>query len=340
MTHEICRQLPVCKVSRDDPAHPPMGRRIKHFGMNVAGQVAAALGTLPGQQASDEFGILVYHRVAPVQPGFPRPTLNVTPDGFREQITGLKRRGFTFLPLREVLRKATARESLPARTAVITFDDGFESVYEYAWPTLQQFDVPATIFLNTGYLNHETPFPFDAWGQTYAGKIAPISYRPLSESQCRAMADNGLIELGAHTHTHADFRGRDEDLRFDMEVCLQELEKRFGVRNPSFAFPSGKPSMGFAGESSVAVVQELGVTCALTTEAVCARATESPFSWGRFNVYDWDSSRTLAAKLQGYFSWAPRLAEGAAQLLKKRSQQMSRPVVSSPVGQLVEGSHG
>ena len=52
-----------------------------------------------------------------------------------------------------------------------------------------------------------------------------------------------------------------------------------------------------------------GVTCALTTRAALIEPDADPFSWGRFNVYESDTATTLEAKLQGWYSWVPRLEE-------------------------------
>ena len=50
--------------------------------------------------------------------------------------------------------------------------------------------------------------PFDCWGIEYAGQAPADSYRPLTTEQCRMLRDSGVFELGAHTDTHQDFRGR------------------------------------------------------------------------------------------------------------------------------------
>jgi peptidoglycan/xylan/chitin deacetylase (PgdA/CDA1 family) len=300
-------RLNNCKVPQENPARPPLRRRLKHFGMSAAGQLSSVLSRLPLQSKKNEFGILIYHRVAPIVPGYAAPTLNVPPKRFHEQIAGLKRQGFGFLSLREVIRRRAENGTVPPRTIVVTFDDGFESVYEYAWPTLREFKVPATIFINTAYLGEESPFPFDAWGHAYANKVPPASFRPLTIAQCKEMASTGLIELGAHTHTHADFRGQPDKFRQDMQVCLQSLKDTFQITSPLFAFPFGKPRMGFTDSSLVGIVRSLGVRCALTTEAACAQLSESPFHWGRFNVYEWDTTETLAAKALGFYSWVPLL---------------------------------
>jgi peptidoglycan/xylan/chitin deacetylase (PgdA/CDA1 family) len=315
MTLEKNNGLPVCKIAREDPARPPLRRRIKHFGMKAAGQLASALRRLPVQTAKNDFGILIYHRVAPVVPGYAPPTLNVPPQLFREQIVGLLRQGFTFLSLGEVLRRRAENGAVPPRTVVVTFDDGFESVHEFAWPTLREFNVPATIFVNTAYLGQENPFPFDAWGHAYANDVPPVSFRPLTIAQCQEMVATGLVELGAHTHTHADFRGRPDVFREDMQVCLESLSETFQITSPTFAFPFGKPRLGFTDDALTEIVRNLGVRCALTTEATCAQLSDSPYSWGRFNVYEWDTADTLAAKALGFYSWVP-LFERLAPLSK------------------------
>src|SRR5262249_10814303 len=85
---------PNSKLPPHPVARPPLSRRIKHWGMKTAGQLASVLRHLPRKPSENEFGILAYHRVAPIQPNCPPPTINVTPDRFREQITGLLRQGF------------------------------------------------------------------------------------------------------------------------------------------------------------------------------------------------------------------------------------------------------
>jgi peptidoglycan/xylan/chitin deacetylase (PgdA/CDA1 family) len=50
---------------------------------------------------------------------------------------------------------------LPNKVAVITFDDGYKDNYTYAFPILKKYNVPATIFLTTGYLNNGKLFWFD-----------------------------------------------------------------------------------------------------------------------------------------------------------------------------------
>src|SRR5262249_14325564 len=100
-------------------------------------------------------GILMYHRVAPLPDGkgVRAPTWNVTPSRLREQLSGLLDRGYRPWPLRQALAHSRQGLPLPSTAFVVTFDDGYESVYRHAWPILRALRIPATVFLATAYLD-------------------------------------------------------------------------------------------------------------------------------------------------------------------------------------------
>ena len=279
----------------------------RNGGKRAAGLIATGLTRVFAGRAGESFGILTYHRIAPRIPSLPEPSLNVTPERFGEQIAGLLRRGYVIRPLREVLRKQAMGLPVPPRTVVVTFDDGFASVYAHAWPLLKEFQATATIFLITAYLGGKGPFPFDHWGLTNRHQVPVECYRPLTIAECREMAEKGLVELGSHTHSHQDFRYKPAELARDTQTSLKFLYERFGLEEVSFAFPGGRRHLGQVSEELITAVKGLGVTCALTTECVPIDWRSDPFSWGRFNVYQWDSASTLAAKLEAWYNWAPRL---------------------------------
>ena len=150
----------------------------------------------------------------------------MTPDRFRRHVAGLVGARFCIWPLRELLRLQCLGRPAPPRTIALTFDDGFQSVYTDAFPVLREFRVPATIFLATAYLDSTAPFPFDTWGLDHRDALPPAAYRPLTIEQCREMPDSGLIDLGAHTHTHRDMRGRPERFREDVQISVDFLRTR------------------------------------------------------------------------------------------------------------------
>ncbi|MFO0928100.1 MAG: polysaccharide deacetylase family protein [Gemmataceae bacterium] len=278
----------------------------------IAGRLSAGLGDFLGPGSEGPTGILLYHRICPHYPGLPAPTMNVTPSRFRAQVRGLLALGFDIWPLSRLLDHQAAGRPVPPRTVAITFDDTPASVYHYAWPTLRELRVPACSFLATAYLDSDDPFPFDPWGVAHASRLPPVAYRCLTSAQCREMQDSGLMELGPHTHTHADFRGRPADFEADLARSVAEMRARFGS-GELFAFPFGRRALGFVTPELLAAARRTGVRCALTTEADPLRAADDPFCWGRFNVYEWDTAGTLAGKLSGWYGWAPRVQEWLGQ---------------------------
>ena len=279
------------------------------LGKRCAGAAGLALNTLLGSRAGEALGIFAYHRIAPDVPGLPKLSINVTPEHFRRQITGLLDRGFNVWPLDKVLQYRARGQVVPAHTIVLTFDDAFESVYLNAWPVLREMKVPATVFISTAFLDSQEPFPFDPWALAHRDQAPAETYRPLRTAQCREMAEDGLIELGSHTHTHGDFRGRPDEFRQDLQTSVEIMRSRFGLRRVPFAFPYGRPHRGFAGGRLAAVAARSDVVCSLTTKSRLVDPQSDPFGWGRFNAYDWDTGATLSAKLAGWYDWAPRLQE-------------------------------
>jgi peptidoglycan/xylan/chitin deacetylase (PgdA/CDA1 family) len=255
-----------------------------------------------GPRRREAFGILVYHRVAPETPELPKPTWNVPPDRFRAQLSGLIRRGYWAWPLRKVLDWHERRRPVPRNVFVVTFDDGYENVFRHAWPVLRELRVPATVFLATSYLDSERPFPCDDWSLAGSSDVPAADWRPLTTAQCRAMASDGLIELGTHTHTHADFRGRPEALAADLRESCTALRERFGLADATFAFPYGTKHLGFSGPELAAAAREAGVLCSLTTEDELVTPGSDPFDWGRFTAEDTDTAATLSSKLDGWYT--------------------------------------
>ena len=303
--------------------HPVRGPREQL--RRLAVQAAVPLDCLFGPLGRDGFGILMYHRVTPVPPGVAAPTWNVPPRQFREQITGLLRRGFEAWSLRRVLQCRVDGTPVPRRIFVVTFDDAYECVYSHAWPVLRELGVPATVFVPTAYLDSREPFPYDDWSDAGSHRVPPESWRLMSTAQCRELLDGGLVDVGTHTHTHTpgELRNRTLDLRDELRLSCDLLRKRFGLDEVAFAFPYGTRSDGFSGPEMSAAAREAGVICALTTESDLVRPGDDPFDWGRFTAESWDTSATLAAKLDGWENLARRAWRGIRTVGLRREAKRS-----------------
>lgn len=89
--------------------------------------------------------VLLYHHVAD-----DTPAVTSTPVAqFTAHLQYLSEHRFNVIALPEALAKLNQGESLPPKSVAITFDDGYQSIYDNAWPLLKQHQFPFTIFVTT-----------------------------------------------------------------------------------------------------------------------------------------------------------------------------------------------
>ena len=101
--------------------------------------------------------ILMYHRVASVQ--HDPWGLAVDPERFEEQIAYVKQHR-TPMSVEEFVEQLL-NKTLPANAVAITFDDGYHDNLVNAKPVLVRYEIPATLFLATGFVDQDTPFWWD-----------------------------------------------------------------------------------------------------------------------------------------------------------------------------------
>jgi peptidoglycan/xylan/chitin deacetylase (PgdA/CDA1 family) len=118
--------------------------------------------------------ILMYHRVGEFSPDPWR--LAVSSGHFAEHLEVLRRCGHLLLLARAV--EALRDHRLPGRTLVVTFDDGYADNLYNAKPLLERYDVPATVFLTTGYVGGDREFWWDALERVLLGPdVLPAELR-------------------------------------------------------------------------------------------------------------------------------------------------------------------
>src|SRR5262249_2149348 len=97
------------------------------------------------------FQALTYHRLTTTDdPFFP----GIPVDVFAQHV-GFLARHYQIVDLAELLQRLDNGQPVPKNAVVLTFDDGYRDNYELAFPILQQYQVPATIFLTTSFVNQE-----------------------------------------------------------------------------------------------------------------------------------------------------------------------------------------
>ena len=114
----------------------------------VAAPVAAASPkiTKPVVDQTAQIIIFCYHRLVDK---IRYPGTEITPAAFEAEMKELKDRGITVISMQDLLAWKRGEKNIPPRSAVITFDDGWKSQYEVAWPIMKKYGYPFTMFIYT-----------------------------------------------------------------------------------------------------------------------------------------------------------------------------------------------
>jgi peptidoglycan/xylan/chitin deacetylase (PgdA/CDA1 family) len=100
-------------------------------------------------QASEHGVILLYHHVDSDTP----PSTTISPSDFKAHLEYLRDNDFNVIPLDTMIDSLQKQQALPERAVAITFDDGYISIFEQAFPMLQEFGYPFTLFVSTDPIN-------------------------------------------------------------------------------------------------------------------------------------------------------------------------------------------
>ncbi len=260
--------------------------------VETAGRVAAA-------REAHRVAILCYHSVHPT-----KPFASATPHLFARQMRWLKDHCemIHFSRVFEAVRRADAPQPIVA----VTFDDGYADNYEWAYPLLREYEVPATFFLTAGLLAKD---PAVVARFVHLRRSESEAVRPLEWSQVREMHRAGM-EFGAHTYSHPNLACL-ERAAAQAEIGGSKvlIEDRLGAAIQLMAYPFGKPHRHFTAET-LDLVAEAGYVSAAAVMFRGAQMSHSPFAVPRFFVQG-DTERTLADKVAGAWDIIGRLQEGA-----------------------------
>ena len=199
--------------------------------------------------------ILMYHMISPHLPKnqskFNR--LRVTPESFEKQLHWLHQNHWHTMSMAEL----AACQSIPPKTVVLTFDDGYADNYIHAFPLLKRYNMKATIYIVTERFNQD-------WATDKDTKLSSNELNNeamLTHEMVREMLSSGLIDIGSHTIHHANLptlsaEQKEEEIAHSKTI----LEHTYSFTCKSFAYP-----FGFYDEASIALVQKSGYTSAVTT---------------------------------------------------------------------------
>jgi peptidoglycan/xylan/chitin deacetylase (PgdA/CDA1 family) len=212
--------------------------------------------------------------------------ISFPPGVFRRGMSRLYENGYRTLDLKEAVLNLREKRSVPNRAFVITFDDGYQSVYSEAFPLLREYGMCATVFLTVG--EHGSARGTD--------RLPSLGYRPmLSWEEIREMRKDGFI-FGAHTLTHPDLTRLPFD-RMETEIVRSKIiiEERLGSAVTSFAYPYGRYN-----PHSYAIAQQC-FTCACSDELGLMTVESDPYALERVDAYYLNTDRLFEIMLSQWF---------------------------------------
>ena len=280
---------------------------------------------------SSRLRILCYHGVCEDRlAGAPwMPRYFVTQSAFEAQLQYLQKNA-RLLPLAEAVRRLRAG-SLPPRSVCLTFDDGYANNLRLAYPLLQKYAAPATIFLSSAYIESGDFYPFLKVKLIHLSGGRPPEYKsnpvdavmegaktwwPQVESELtldqrdslRAMtieelrtADPRLLDFGAHSHTHCILKNETaERRRQEIRTSVRKVAEWTGRPARLFSYPNGET--GDFNEADKAALRAEGVEAAVTGVGGANDSSFDAFELKRYPLTLYHDAARFRAEVTGFRS--------------------------------------
>ena len=153
--------------------------------------------------------VINYHQINPVD----KDALTVPPHVFAAEMKYLHDNGYHTISPDELYAYLTSNTPLPPKPILITFDDGYEDNYTYAYPILKEYNMKATIFLVSDYMDRFDKYL--TWQQVYemsanniymgSHTLSHYELTPLSTQDMDIQLVGGKLAVEWHTFRFCEF---------------------------------------------------------------------------------------------------------------------------------------
>ncbi|HBC91088.1 MAG TPA: xylanase/chitin deacetylase [Lactococcus sp.] len=165
--------------------------------------------------------ILMYHYVTSNSDELPQDSNNIDIVAFENQLKALKENNYKTVSAAEAQQLLTKKEKLDNKLVWLTFDDGSVTMYTRIFPLLKKYNMHATSFIITDYVNN---------GQ---GGI-------LTWDQIKEMKESGLVDFGSHTAQHFDLGLQTaEQQQEELLKSKSDLDKELNQNTDMICYPAG-----------------------------------------------------------------------------------------------------
>lgn len=168
--------------------------------------------------------VLMYHHIEPESLAKTKghTALNVDSSIFASQMAYLASKGYTAITADQLAQALKNHSQLPARSIVLTFDDGYSDFYTYALPVIKQFNLKANLMIPTGLIQNND---YMSWGQL------------------KDAVSTGTAVVYNHTWSHASLGGAaPQKIDYEISTATKQISNYLGTNPDIFTYPYGSES--------------------------------------------------------------------------------------------------
>ncbi len=202
---------------------------------------AATVAAVRAEPETVKLPVLMYHHLSE-KPGTWGAYV-ISPEQFRRDLVYLQEQGYQAVTAAQLVQFAAGKGSLPEKPVLITFDDGYESFYAYAFPILKELSMSAVLSVIGTYSEQYSH------SEDHNVRYAHVTWDEIAE-----MAGSGLVEIGNHTYNLHSLQGRkgsairqgenEDDYRRMLEKDIRTLQDKLtevtGQAPIVFTYPYGR----------------------------------------------------------------------------------------------------
>lgn len=185
--------------------------------------------------------IIMYHHISKKQSAL--GDYVITPEQFENDIKYFQELGYTSISVDDLIKFSEGKFTMPEKPIMITFDDGYLSFYEYAFPILKKYNVKAVLSIVGRYT--------DLYSEC---DDRNVNYAHVTWDNVKELVKSGLVEIENHTydlHTLNERKGstikagESEDcykqmLSSDIKTLQEKIKSATGKTPLAFTYPFGR----------------------------------------------------------------------------------------------------
>jgi peptidoglycan/xylan/chitin deacetylase (PgdA/CDA1 family) len=244
---------------------------------------AGAQTVYAAEEINRQIPVLLYHHLLWQRETPENNPYIVTVEDFGEQMAYMFENGYTTIGLDDLRSFLYEKKPLPEKSFLITFDDGYYSNIQYAYPILKEYGFTAVIFLITRL----------AWDNSF------LFVNPQPQSRITSVLMPGtedVFEYATHTHElHVMVDGQSKMTLVSQDELILDIKESLKWVGNSFAlaYPYGHKN-----DSVIEAIKEAGIELAFATTTGYIGADNDPHRLNRFPVFQKTALEQIIAYME------------------------------------------